>query len=72
MDYTEMKSYLDTTGKSHDEMEMMWKYCVEHGHQLISQLNRCGKRWTDMNTQALSTLEREYNKLKEAQQGREG
>lgn len=43
----------------------MWDFCIEHGHPLISQLDRCGKSWVDMNTMALATLEREYEKLKE-------
>jgi hypothetical protein len=64
MDYIEMRDFLKQQNKTDVEMQMMWDYCVNNGHKLIVQLDRCGQSWTDMNTYALATLEREYNKLK--------
>ena len=63
MEFLEMYNFLKGIGKTKEEMDEMWNYCVKHGHPLISMLNKCGKSWTDCNTSALSTLEREYLKL---------
>lgn len=66
MDYVEMKKFLSSQNKTDEQMQEMWDYCVENGHKLICQLDRCGKSWTDLNAYALSTLEREYIKLKDS------
>ena len=63
--YTEMREFLATIGKTHEEMQEMWDYCVKNGHALIRQLARCGKNWSDMNTAALTTLETTYLRLKQ-------
>lgn len=49
-----------------EELDEMWNYLIGK-HSLITQLDRCGKNWRDLNIHAISTLEREYNKFKEAQ-----
>jgi hypothetical protein len=64
MEYLEMMQFLETHNKTHEEMNIMWDYCVEKEHALIAQLHTCGKRWSDLNVSALGTLEREYLKLK--------
>jgi hypothetical protein len=48
-----------------DELDAMWDACVEAGHSLIANLDRCGKGWRDMSPQAIKTLPREYNKIME-------
>jgi len=64
MEYIEMKNLLEELCTTHEDMQIMWDFCINNGHPLICQLNRCGKSWTDLNSNALATLEREYNKLK--------
>jgi len=64
MEYSEMKKFLKDNNTTEEEMQEMWDYCLESDHKLIVQLDRCGKSWSDMNTQALSTLRTEYGKLK--------
>lgn len=59
-----MRDFLKSQNKTHEEMQDMWDFCKSKGHSLICQLDRCGKNWFDMNTRALATLEREYNKLR--------
>ena len=63
MDYIEMKNFLELHNLTDKDMQTMWDYCIQNKHKLICQLDRCGKSWTDMNINALGTLEREYNKL---------
>lgn len=63
MNYFEMKQLLEQIGKTDEEMEMMWNYCLEKGHSLISQLDRSGVKWHEMNIHALKTLEEEYYKM---------
>lgn len=58
-----MRDYLISINKTDKEMQNMWDYCVKKGHKLISQLNKSGSSWSDLNTSALSTLEREYLKM---------
>lgn len=65
MEYIEMRAFLQELGKTHEEMQMMWDFCIEKEHKVICNLHRSGKSWHDLNTMALKTLEREYLKLKE-------
>jgi hypothetical protein len=46
-----------------DELDMMWKACITAGHPLISNLDRCGKGWRDLNPSAIKTLPIQYNKI---------
>lgn len=50
---------------SPEELDRMWSYCLEKGHALICQLDRCGKDWRDLNTNCIATLEKEYLKIKD-------
>jgi hypothetical protein len=54
------------------ELDMMWDACVKAGHSLISNPNRCGKSWRDMNPSAIKTLPREYQKIINPEGGGQG
>ena len=45
------------------ELDKMWDACIKAGHSLITQLDRCGKGWRDLNTACIKTLPREYSKI---------
>ena len=64
MEFLEMYEFLQRIGKTKEEMDEIWEYCVKHKHPLISRIDKCGKSWTDLNTYALRSLEEEYKKLK--------
>lgn len=63
MSYTVMREALSSMGRTHEQIEYMWNFCLALGHPLIKQLNRSGLHWTGLNEQALKTLEREYRYL---------
>lgn len=49
------------------ELDEMWKFCGDNGHDLIKALNKCGKTWRDLNTAAIKTLPGEYERMKKGE-----
>lgn len=62
----EAKNIYDAKIKNtEEELDYMWQYCLQAGHSLINQLDKCGKDWRDLNLTCIATLEKEYLKLKD-------
>lgn len=58
------EQFEEKVGHTPEELDLMWNYCIEKGHHLINQLNRCGKNWRDLNINCVCTLEKAYLNLK--------
>lgn len=59
MEFTEGFALLKELGYTKEEMDYMWNALIGK-HKLITQFDKSGVKWTDLNSSAISTLPREF------------